>query len=194
MDVMPDNSQYDVNALINDIKNGFKPTYLFFWGHQPRRDGQIGKQCLSQWWPSPFSIENITYPTVEHYLMAEKARLFRDEVTWEKILAASSPAEAKNLGRRVIRFDEVTWSHQRFDIAVQGNEAKFSQNDELRRYLQGSGERILVEASPDDAIWGIGLSASDPEATNPVHWRGLNLLGFALMEVRCKLNDLLSPA
>jgi ribA/ribD-fused uncharacterized protein len=96
--------------------------------------------------------------------------------------------------RGIVRFDEIPWSHQRFDIVVQGNEAKFSQNDELRRYLQGSGERILIEASPDDAIWGIGLSASDPEATNPVHWRGLNLLGFALMEVRCKLNDLLSPA
>jgi ribA/ribD-fused uncharacterized protein len=109
---------------------------------------------------------------LDRHLIAEKNRLFKDEVTREKILAASTPPQAKNLGHGVSGFDETTWSHHHFDISVNGNEAKYCQIDEMRRFLQGSGESILVEASPYDAIWGIGLSVSDPAVTNPEYWRG----------------------
>jgi ribA/ribD-fused uncharacterized protein len=92
---------YDISSLIINIKKGYQPTYLFFWGHQARKDGQIGKQCLCQWWRAEFKVDNIAYPTAEHYLMAEKARMFGDGDTLSKILQTSQPGEAKKLGRNV---------------------------------------------------------------------------------------------
>jgi ribA/ribD-fused uncharacterized protein len=67
---------------------------------------------------------------------------------------------------------------------IQGNLAKFSQNPLLERFLLETGTRVLVEAAPRDLIWGIGLGQNDPRAQDPATWQGLNLLGFALMEVR----------
>ena len=84
-------------------------------------------------------------------------------------------------------FDEAKWQAARYDIVVRGNLAKFSQNEALRSFLLNTGERVLVEASPVDPIWGIGLAANDPLAEQPAQWRGLNLLGFALMDVRRSL-------
>lgn len=83
--------------------------------------------------------------------------------------------------------DDQSWTAARWEIVVRGNEAKFAQHPELRAYLAGTGDRVLVEASPVDRIWGIGLAHDDPAAENPELWRGLNLLGFALMEVRARL-------
>jgi ribA/ribD-fused uncharacterized protein len=177
----------DVNTLIESIKNGYQPIYLFFWGHRTPKDGQIGKQCLSQWWPSPFQVDHIHYPTAEHFLMAEKARLFGDEELRAKIIAAKTPGEAKILGRVVKNFDEDLWLRHRDDLALHCNEAKFSQNEGIKTYLLGTKQKVLVEASPVDGIWGIGLDESDPRATFPEEWRGLNLLGFTLMKVRSKL-------
>jgi len=92
-----------------------------------------------------------------------------------------------NSGERLRIFDEEIWQPHRFALVVAGNHAKFSQNLELAKFLHGTGHDVLVEASPVDRIWGIGLAASDDRATNPAQWRGLNLLGFALMEVRARL-------
>jgi len=117
-------------------------------------------------------------------MMAEKARLFKDEEMLEKILKAATPAEAKKLGRKVKNFDHQTWSAQCYDIVRDGNVHKFGQNADLKSYLLGTGERVLVEASPYDAIWGIGMAKSDPNITFPNKWKGANLLGFALMESR----------
>ncbi len=178
---------YSTEALITAIANGLQPEYLFFWGHQPRQDGEIGKQCFSQWWASAFEVNGILYATAEHYMMAEKARLFGDHSTAEQILSASHPHVAKKLGRTVKGFDEAKWAEHRFEIVVRGNEAKFSQNVELKQFLMNTGRRVLVEASPLDRVWGIGLAEDNSEATHPEKWHGLNLLGFGLMKVRSRL-------
>lgn len=117
-------------------------------------------------------------------MMAEKARLFCDTETVERILAARTPAEAKKLGRSVRRFDDQEWMSHRWSIVVRGNIAKFSQHSDLRQFLLETGQRVIVEASPVDQVWGIGMAATDPNAGRPECWKGLNLLGFALMEVR----------
>ena len=117
-------------------------------------------------------------------MMVEKARLFGDDAMREKILNAQTPAGAKSLGRRVRGFDEDQWCRNRFSIVVRANQAKFEQNEILRNYLLGTGSRILVEANPADFIWGIGWGQEDAQSKNPNEWRGLNLLGFALMQVR----------
>ncbi|WP_166830886.1 NADAR family protein [Thalassoroseus pseudoceratinae] len=180
---------FDVNALQTRIDAGWQPKYLFFWGHTPNGDQPVGKWCFSQWWEVPFIVDEETYQTAEHYMMAEKARLFDDEPAREAIIASSHPGEAKKLGRAVHGFDEAVWKQKRFEIVVAGNLAKFSQHQDLRDFLLGTGARVLVEASPRDRIWGIGMGERNPSATNPSEWRGLNLLGFALMCVRQRLRD-----
>jgi ribA/ribD-fused uncharacterized protein len=117
-------------------------------------------------------------------MMAAKARLFGDEEMLAKILTADSPAAAKKLGRQVRGFDDARWKTARFELVVKGNVAKFSSTPELKRHLLDTGDAILVEASPRDTIWGIGLSKSSPVAKTPSKWRGLNLLGFALVQAR----------
>ncbi len=172
---------------MQNIEAGGTPHIFFFWGHQAKSGETVSKQVFSQWWACGFEIDEIRYPTAEHYMMAEKARMFGDGETLSLILEAPGPDAAKVLGRRVKGFDEAQWSAGCFDIVVRGNLAKFGQNAELRAYLAGTGEQVLVEASPLDRIWGVGLAADDPRARNPQQWRGLNLLGFALMKVRAML-------
>lgn len=166
---------------------GAQPKYLMFWGHRPQRDGGVGAGCLSQWWPSAFTVDGMRYPTAEHWMMAGKARLFGDEASAARILAVQHPGEAKKLGRLVRGFDEETWLRHRWELVVAGNIAKFGQDPALRAYLLGTGSRVLVEASPVDRVWGIGLAAADERAADPARWEGLNLLGFALMEARARL-------
>jgi len=171
------------------VNSGARPKYLRFWGHQPQQDGEVGPGALSQWWPSPFTVDGVRYLTAEHWMMAGKARLFGDEEALPRILRARTPAEAKNLGRLVRGFDEPRWVEHRFELVVAGSTAKFGQDERLRAYLLHTGRRVLVEASPLDRIWGIGLAADDERADSPARWRGLNLLGFALMEARARLAD-----
>ena len=173
--------------LVEEIERGLRPKYLLFWGHQPERDGGVGKGCLSQWWEARFEVEGISYPSAEHYMMAEKASLFADRAARDRILAAQSPGAAKAIGREVAGFDAELWQAHRFEIVVAGNVAKFGQTRALRAFLLGTGTRVLVEASPRDRIWGIGLAANDADAADPSRWQGENLLGFALMEARARL-------
>lgn len=170
-------------------QQGARPKYLFFWGHTPPADGSVSKSCFSQWFPSPFTIEDIRYPTAEHFMMAAKARLFGDREIEEQILKPSHPKQAKELGRKVRGFDEAAWIRERYRLVVEGNFAKFSQNPGLKEFLLATGKRLLVEASPYDRIWGIGLAADHTDAEKPAAWKGLNLLGFALMEVRAMLQS-----
>lgn len=163
---------------------GDKFSYLHFWGHKPRPDGAPSNSCFSQWYEAPFQLDGTRYPTAEHYMMAEKARLFGDAVARDRILAATSPGAAKAFGREVKGFKEPVWNDHRFEIVVQGNLAKFSQDARLTEFLCRTGNKVLVEASPVDAIWGIGMASDDPGARDPNAWKGLNLLGFALMVVR----------
>jgi ribA/ribD-fused uncharacterized protein len=161
--------------------------FFFFWGHQPSKDGSMTKSCFSQWWVAPFKVDGITYQTAEHWMMASKARLFKDESALGKILAATTPAEAKEGGRLVRNFDPIVWDEQKLDIVINGNRHKFDQHSALKEFLLATGEQVLVEASPVDTIWGIGMSAENPAARDPALWRGENLLGFVLMEVRNNL-------
>ncbi|MEU0335372.1 NADAR family protein [Streptomyces sp. NPDC006193] len=176
-----------VEALIREVRAGSRIDYLHFWGHRPRPDGRIGASCLSQWWPSPFSVDGVEYATAEHWMMAGKARLFGDAEAERRALAAEHPAEAKKAGGLVRGFDEETWERERFRIVVEGSLHKFAAHEDLRMFLLGTGDRVLVEASPVDRVWGIGLAADDEAASDPGRWRGLNLLGFALMEARERL-------
>jgi ribA/ribD-fused uncharacterized protein len=169
------------------VQAGARPRYLLFWGHRAEPDGRIGAGALSQWWPAPFTVDGAVYRSAEHWMMAGKARLFGDEEARERILAARTPAEAKNLGRLVRGFDDALWAAERFELVVRGNVAKFGRDEALRAYLLGTARRVLVEASPLDRLWGIGLAADHDHATDPRHWRGLNLLGFALMEARARI-------
>lgn len=159
-------------------------TYLFFWGHRARRDHKLSPTCLSQWWPCEFVVDGQRYPTAEHFMMAEKARLFGDEAARADILSTTDPGKAKALGRKVRAFDERRWAEARFDIVVRGNVAKFGQNEPMCHFLLGTRDKILVEASPTDRVWGIGLAADHPDAAEPAAWPGQNLLGFALMRAR----------
>ncbi len=167
--------------------DGERFEFLLFWGHTVPKDGTTGSTCLSQWYPAPFQVDGRLYPTAEHWMMASKARLFKDEEVLEEIMNVPDPKSAKALGRKVASFEESVWKLHAPDIVVAGNLHKFSQNPDLKAYLLSTGSRVLVEASPFDRIWGIGMSASHADAQNPDRWRGQNLLGFALMEVRSRL-------
>lgn len=172
-------------ALIAEMEQGFQPEFVFFW--QVDADSEERREYLSQWYPAEFVIDDITYLTAEHYMMAEKARIFGDDGIRNAILRTFSPETVKKLGRMVRGFDSAVWEKHRLDVVLRGNEAKFGQNGALRNYLLSTGNKILVEASPFDAIWGVGLGEEDPRIMDPRQWKGLNLLGFALMHVRTGL-------
>ena len=135
---------------------GSLPPFLFFWGDTATAT-HAGPWVLSQWWPASFEIDSVIYANTETYMMCEKARIFGDETTRSEILTAPHPAVAKDLGRRVLAFDESVWQTHRYDIVLRGNMAKFGQRDELRQYLLSTAPRVLVEASPATAC---GVSAS----------------------------------
>lgn len=178
---------YNKQWLINELKAKPKLKYVYFWGHTPKVQGQVDNACFSQWYDSPFVADNVTYPTAEHYMMAQKALLFDDKEIFNQIIQSKHPKQAKDLGRQVKHFDEKIWNEHRFEIVAQGNIAKFGQHPALKAYLLGTGDRILIEASPVDKIWGVGLAKDDDKIHNPLNWQGLNLLGFALMQVRDEL-------
>ncbi|MEU5218331.1 NADAR family protein [Streptomyces sp. NPDC020807] len=176
-----------IDELTQQVTGGERVKWLLFWGHRPHPSGRLSASCLSQWWPAPFVVDGVRYETAEHWMMAAKARLFGDAEAERAALSARTPAEAKKAGRLVRGFDEAVWERERFGIVVEGSAHKFASDEALRSYLLSTGSRVLVEASPVDRIWGIGLDADDPRAQDPARWRGLNLLGFALMEARDRL-------
>ncbi len=182
-----DGGPRSVEELMELIARGERVKYVWFWGHRPRPDGSVGPGCFSQWWPSPFTVDGVTYASAEHWMMAGKARLFGDADAERRALAAAHPKQAKDVGRAVRDFDEAVWREYRFRLVAEGSVHKFGHHPELREYLLGTGSRVLVEASPMDRVWGIGLAADDERAADPARWRGLNLLGFALMEARQRL-------
>jgi ribA/ribD-fused uncharacterized protein len=176
--------KYHIDWLIDKYENGENFEFLFFWGHTSKKGNEAGPHYFSQWFPSVFAVAGITYKSAEHWMMAQKALLFEDEIMFNRIIQCDKPEEAKALGRNISYFEEETWNKERFDIVVKGNIHKFNQHPALLDFLLSTGEKILVEASPVDLIWGIGL-AVDNESINDVYGRrGKNLLGFALMEVR----------
>lgn len=132
----------------------------------------------------PTEEKELIFSTAEHWLHYYKAILFGDKEIAIKILEAKNPYEAKILGRKVSNYNEKIWNEKRVSIAIEGNILKFSQNPTLLKALLDTNDKILVEASPTDTIWGIGLSITDPKAYKPTEWNGQNLLGKVLNETK----------
>jgi ribA/ribD-fused uncharacterized protein len=142
---------------------------------------------FSQWYRCRFEADGRVFSCMEQYMMLGKATLFGDAATAEKIMAADHPRQHKALGRKVTPFDDRVWKRERENIVLAGNRAKFTQNEDLRALLLATAGTTLVEASPYDRIWGIGLGANDPRAQDPSKWRGENLLGYVLTRLRDEL-------
>ena len=186
-------SARSVEELRMLVDAGATPKYLHFWGHQPEADGTVGRGSLSQWFEASFTVEGVLYRTAEHWMMAQKARLFGDPEAERAAVDAPNPALTKAAGRTVRDFDDEVWVRERFEIVVRGNVHKFGAHPDMRDYLLRTGSRVLVEASPRDRVWGIGMGAGNENAEQPAAWRGLNLLGFALMEARERLEKSTTP-
>ena len=142
---------------------------------------------LSNWYYSVFTIDEIAFSSVEQYMMYEKAILFRDHQTAEKILGTDNVAEIKALGRMVQHFDEEIWREKREVIVHKGVLQKFLQNPELAEKLVETGEQTIAECAVKDRIWGIGLSMRDEKRFCVDKWKGQNLLGKILMQVRAEI-------
>lgn len=155
-------------ALIEALATGTRVEYLHFWRHRPLPDGRIGPSCLSQWWPSPFTVDGVEYATAEHWMMAAKARLFGDPEGERRALAAGHPAEAQKAGRLVRGFDEAIWRRERFGIVVEGNVHKFASDADLRGFLLNTGERSEMGVPPAGG-WGEGAGRGEPAGPGVGH-------------------------
>ena len=151
------------------VKNG----YALFWGQWP-----------SNWMISPFVINSATYNCVEQYMMAEKAKCCGDFEALARIMASPDPSDQKRHGRNIQNYDEEKWSAIRYSVVLRATIRKYNQNPDLMKKLMSMGDVTFVECSPEDVIWGIGMRASDPRATDPSQWLGTNLLGKAVTEAR----------
>lgn len=122
-------------------------------------------------------------------MMYHKALLMNDEEIAAKIVATENahPSRAKALGREVRNFDLDVWKNNADRVVEEGNVRKFGSSEELKAVLLGTGERVLVETSPDDKIWGVGFTTADAEGRES-EW-GNNGLGKALMRARQRLRD-----
>ena len=179
---------YTNEKIIERFESGEKLKFLLFWGHS--KSDRLTKSCFSQWYESKFEVNGIEFLTAEHFMMAEKALLFNDKEIYNQIIKSSKAGKVKELGRQVQHFNQQIWEENRFEIVVRGNFHKFSQHFELSEFLKNTNDRVLVEASPVDNIWGIGLAQDNEDAEKPYLWKGLNLLGYALMETRDILNEI----
>ena len=139
---------------------------------------------FSQFYKSDMIIDKVSYFCCEQYMMASKAKLFEDKEIFYKIMKADTPMKCKKLGRQVKNFDQKIWNENKYKIVKKGNLAKFKQNKELKKQLLSYGDRTFVEASRFDKIWGIGLGINNPLIMDVKNWKGQNLLGKAITEVR----------
>lgn len=176
--------RYHLSWLTERYDRGESLEFIFFWAHAKKLGRSVGEFVLSQWYPSPFSVNEVMYKTAAHWMMARKAALFGDRVNFEKIIQADRYEDLKMLSRGIKHFDESVWREWKYEIVKEGNFHKFNQNKKLKAYLLSTTDRVLVEASPCDRVWGIGLPEESKYISDPYSWNGLNLLGFALMEVR----------
>jgi ribA/ribD-fused uncharacterized protein len=142
----------------------------------------------SQWYPSTFVINDITFNCCEQWMMYNKAILFEDNEIATQILNETDPKKQKELGRLVANFDTEKWNSVADDIVFKGNLAKFSQNLELKEKLLSTGNKLIVECSPYDSIWGNGLNITESLVIPQNLWKGTNRLGKAIMKVRESLN------
>ena len=142
---------------------------------------------LSNWYPSQFTVDDVTFSSMEQYMMYRKAICFGDEAVAKQILTTDDVAEIKALGRKVSNYDDNVWNGVRQIMVYKGLMAKFLQNEDLKAELKATGNSMLEECAVNDRIWGIGLSMKDLDRFERDKWRGQNLLGYALMMVRDSL-------
>lgn len=142
---------------------------------------------FSQWYPSPMVIDDVEYSCAEQYMMAKKALLFGDIVRHDAIMGTPNPREQKAIGRAVRGFHQATWEAVARDVVMRASLAKFTSTPKLRAQLLLTEGTVLVEASPTDVIWGVGLSEDDPRVHNRERWRGRNWLGQCLTDLREQL-------
>lgn len=208
--VKPDFTQNNVPTKPVDPRSQF--TYFFTSVNE-----------FSQWHPAKFVYKDITFFSTEQFMMYSKAKLFKDEEVAQKILDMNNlpvikefldgtlskkdilgnpktlenwnslQKQVKSLGRDVKGYDEAVWVSKRVPIVSVGNREKFNQNEDLKRKLMNTKGTRLVEASPYDKIWGIGLKATDADAVHPAKWKGLNLLGDLLTDLRISYEQELKP-
>jgi ribA/ribD-fused uncharacterized protein len=174
----PEKGKTAQNKVSNTTKEKPEESYFFFYGN---------KSQFSQHHPVTFSVDGTVFNCAEQYMMYKKAELFKDEVMKLKIMSSNNPVHQKKFGRQVKNFDKDVWNKEAENIVKTASKAKFDQNEELRRTLFDTFPCTLVEASPRDRIWGIGLGATNPKALNKANWRGRNKLGYILTEVRNEL-------
>ncbi|MBU5353473.1 NADAR family protein [Paenibacillus barcinonensis] len=144
---------------------------------------------FSQWHPADFIVNGLQYTSAEQYMMHQKALLFGDQKIAEQIMSTNSASVQKKLGRQVKGFDQTVWEAECQRIVYEGNQAKFTQNEELLAALLATRGTTLVEASPDDRIWGVGLAEENPRIHNRSTWRGTNWLGEILTRLREEIGD-----
>ena len=181
--------KYNIETIKRIVRENPTTEIIYFWGPTPDSK-KITAACLSQWYDCYFEVEGVQYHTTEQYMMASKAKLFGDNEVCQEIMMAYHPLDYKKLGRKVHNFEHELWDARKSEIVVEGNKAKFSQNPDLKEFLLSTEDAILVEASPYDKIWGIGLDKETALKGSVEQWQGENLLGCALMEVRDYLRDL----
>lgn len=175
--------KYSLEKLRKDFNSGKKIDFLFFYGHTNDKK-EVTKSSLSQWYIKDFKENDLLFNCMEKYMMYNKALLFDDKDIANEILNNNQPKAIKELGRKVKNFNDELWDKMKYKIVFTGNYYKFSQNTDLRNFLLSTKNKVLVEASPYDKVWGIKIKYDDENIENPFCWKGKNLLGFALMEAR----------
>ncbi|SUW00144.1 NADAR family protein [Brachyspira pilosicoli] len=175
--------KYSLEKLRKDFNSGKKIDFLFFYGHTNDKK-EVTKSSLSQWYIKDFKENDLLFNCMEKYMMYNKALLFDDKDIADEILNNNQPKAIKELGRKVKNFNDELWDKMKYKIVFTGNYYKFSQNADLRNFLLSTKNKVLVEASPYDKVWGIKMKYDDENIENPFFWKGENLLGFALMEAR----------
>ena len=151
-------------------------THVYFYG-----------SVYSQWALRDMEIDGLIFNCCEQYMMYKKAMLFEDHGMIGEIMTTNNPREQKALGRKVKNFDKDKWEEIARDVVYKANYAKFTQNKDCLNELVKSGDKIIVEASPYDCIWGVGLAPDDPKVLDEKNWRGTNWLGEAIMQVRTNM-------
>ncbi|MDA0022653.1 NADAR family protein [Brachyspira hyodysenteriae] len=184
-DIFSNNKEqkYSLEKLRKDFNSGKKIDFLFFYGHTNDKK-EVTKSSLSQWYIKDFRDNDLVFNCMEKYMMYNKALLFDDKDIANEILNNNQPKAIKELGRKVKNFNDELWDKMKYKIVFTGNYYKFSQKTDLRNFLISTKNKVLVEASPYDKVWGIKMKYDDENIENPFYWKGENLLGFALMEVR----------
>lgn len=156
------------------IEDKVTDTHVYFWGDP----------TLSNWGPARFDHKGEHFYNSEQAFMWEKAIFFGDEEAASNILSTKNPRDAKDLGRLVLNYSDSEWAKVRYKKMLEVCLAKFQQNEDQRETLLSTGDRTLVEGSPYDKVWGVGLHWTSEEILDEKNWKGQNLLGKVLMEVR----------